>query len=111
MNNKMIAEEPLTKTRSPQEIYDCAIKREKGVEHSKTITTNHSVQRLHSQNKNKSLWKSYNLVASDARTTKITMTGDKNTMTKLPKRKIQYPWTTQSQKNVTFEEDNSDKTS
>ena len=37
MNNEKIAEELLAQTRSPQEAYEYAIRREKGIEHSRTM--------------------------------------------------------------------------
>ena len=37
MNNEKIAEELLAETRTPQEAYEYAIRREKGIEHSKTM--------------------------------------------------------------------------
>ena len=40
MNNKKIAEELLAQTRTPQEAYEYAIRREKGIEHSQTMKTN-----------------------------------------------------------------------
>ena len=40
MNNKKIAEELLAETRTPQETYEYAIRREKCIEHSKTMKLN-----------------------------------------------------------------------
>ena len=40
MNNEKIAEELLAETRTPQEAYEYAIRREKGIEHSKTMKLN-----------------------------------------------------------------------
>ena len=40
MNDEKIAEELLAETRTPQEAYEYAIRREKGVEHSKTMKLN-----------------------------------------------------------------------
>ena len=40
MNNDSIAEELLAQTRSPQDAYEYAIRREKGIEHSRTMQTN-----------------------------------------------------------------------
>ena len=40
MNNDKIAEELLAQTRSPQDTYEYAIRREKGTEHSHTMKTN-----------------------------------------------------------------------
>ena len=40
MNNEKIAEELLAQTRSPQDAYEYAIRREKGIEHSRTMKTN-----------------------------------------------------------------------
>ena len=40
MNNDKIAEELLAQTRSPQDAYEYAIRREKGIEHSRTMKTN-----------------------------------------------------------------------
>ena len=40
MNNEKIAEELLAKTRTPQEAYEYAIRREKGIEHSRTMKIN-----------------------------------------------------------------------
>ena len=40
MNNKKIAAELLAETRTPQEVYKYAIRRNKGIEHSKTIKSN-----------------------------------------------------------------------
>ena len=40
MNNDKIAEELLARTRSPQDAYEYAIRREKGIEHSKTMKIN-----------------------------------------------------------------------
>ena len=40
MNNEKIAEELLAQTRSPQEAYEYAIRREKGTEHSRTMKIN-----------------------------------------------------------------------
>ena len=40
MNNDKIAEELLAQTRSPQDAYEYAIRREKRIEHSRTMKTN-----------------------------------------------------------------------
>ena len=40
MNNEKIAEELLAQTRTPQEVYEYAIRREKGIEHSRTMKVN-----------------------------------------------------------------------
>ena len=40
MNNEKIGEELLAETRTPQEAYEYAIRREKGIEHSKTMKLN-----------------------------------------------------------------------
>ena len=40
MNNEKIAEELLAQTRSPQDAYEHAIRRENGIEHSRTMKTN-----------------------------------------------------------------------
>ena len=40
LNNEKSAEELLTQTRSPQEAYEYAIRREKGIEHSRTMKIN-----------------------------------------------------------------------
>ena len=40
MNNEKIAEELLAQTRTPQEAYEYAIRREKGIEHSRTMKVN-----------------------------------------------------------------------
>ena len=40
MNHDKIAEELLAQTRTPQDAYDYAIRREKGIEHSRTMKTN-----------------------------------------------------------------------
>ena len=40
MNNDKIAEELLAQTRTPQDAYEYAIRREKGIEHSRTMKTN-----------------------------------------------------------------------
>ena len=40
MNNEKIAEELLAQTRTPQDAYEYAIRREKGIEHSRTMKTN-----------------------------------------------------------------------
>ena len=40
MHNEKIAEELLAQTRSPQDAYEHAIRREKGIEHSRTMKTN-----------------------------------------------------------------------
>ena len=40
MNNDKLAEELLAQTRTPQEAYEYAIRREKGIEHSKTMKIN-----------------------------------------------------------------------
>ena len=40
MNNEKIAEELLAQTRTPQDAYENAIRREKGIEHSRTMKTN-----------------------------------------------------------------------
>ena len=40
MSNEKIAEELLAQTRSPQEAYEYAIRREKGIEHSRTMKIN-----------------------------------------------------------------------
>ena len=40
MHNEKIAEELLAQTRNPQDAYDYAIRREKGIEHSRTMKIN-----------------------------------------------------------------------
>ena len=40
MQNEKIAEELLAQTGSPQDKYEYAIRREKGIEHSRTMKTN-----------------------------------------------------------------------
>ena len=40
MNNKKIAKEIVAETRTPQEAYEYAIRREKGIKHSKTMKSN-----------------------------------------------------------------------
>ena len=40
MNDDKIAEELLAQTRSPQDAYEYAIRREKGIEHSRTMKSN-----------------------------------------------------------------------
>ena len=40
MQNEKIAEELLAQTRSPQDAYEYSIRREKGMEHSRTMKTN-----------------------------------------------------------------------
>ena len=45
MNNEKIAEELIAQTRSPQDAYKYAIRREKGIEHSRTMKSNPFGQR------------------------------------------------------------------
>ena len=40
MHSEKIAQELLAQTRSPQDAYECAIRREKGIEYSRTMKTN-----------------------------------------------------------------------
>ena len=40
MNNEKIADELLTETRTPQDAYEYAFRREKGTEHSRTMKSN-----------------------------------------------------------------------
>ena len=61
MSYEKIAEELLAETKSPQDAYEYAIRREKGIEHRKTMKTNpFGAQTPQTHQQNRSRWATFN---------------------------------------------------